>query len=85
MVYFHTKIENYFLVCIILEGCVKIGHGISRINFKGKWKLLKREVNGLKCVIFLNKDSKIRERWKADTMNFKWFLTCKYIRSNIIY
>lgn len=63
---------------------MKIGHGIHCINFKRKWNLLRRRVNGLKCMTFHNNSPKIRERWKADTIYIKWFSTCKHIRSDII-
>lgn len=85
MVYFHTTFENYYSVCIILKGCMKIGHGIYCVSFKRKWKLLRRKVSGLKCVIFHNNGPKIWKRWKVDTTYFISLLTYKYITSDIIY
>lgn len=79
---FLHKNWELLLICILLKGCVKIGHGIYCINFKRKWKLQRRKVSEL-CDFL--KIIMAERHGKADTMLFKWVLICKYIRYNIIY
>jgi len=52
--------------------------------FQEKMEITKGKLSGLKCVTFHSNGSKIRERWKVDTMYFIWLLTCNDIRSDII-